>query len=80
MNPPYGRAIGFWIAKAYAAAQAGATIVALIPARTDTIWWHEYVTRAAEIRFLRGRVRFGAAKSGAPFPNAVVVFRAMKDG
>lgn len=75
MNPPYGRAIGNWIAKAHRAAQAGATVVALIPARTDTTWWHEYVTKAADIRFLRGRIRFGDAKSGAPFPNAVVVFK-----
>ena len=77
MNPPYGRAIGRWIAKAYKAAQEGATVVALLPVRTDTTWWHEYVTKAADIRYLRGRLRFGDAKSCAPFPSAVVVFAAV---
>ncbi len=76
MNPPYGRAIGQWIAKAVKAAQEGATVVALLPARTDTTWWHEYVTKATEIRYLRGRLRFGEAKNCAPFPSAVVVFAA----
>jgi phage N-6-adenine-methyltransferase len=75
MNPPYGRAIGYWIAKAYSAAQGGATVVALVPVRTDTAWWQDYVIKAAEIRFLRGRLRFGGATNGAPFPNAVVVFK-----
>ena len=76
MNPPYGRAIGLWVAKAYRAALAGATVVALLPARTDTTWWHEYVVQAKDIRFLRGRLRFGEAKNSAPFPSAVVVFDA----
>lgn len=75
MNPPYGRQIGKWVEKAHASAQAGATVVCLLPARTDTKWWHDFVMPAAEIRFLRGRVRFGTAKSGAPFPSAIVVFR-----
>ena len=74
MNPPYGRAIGLWIVKAYHAAQAGATVVALVPARTDTRWWHEYVMKA-EVRYLPGRLKFGGAKHSAPFPNAIVVFR-----
>jgi phage N-6-adenine-methyltransferase len=75
MNPPYGRAIGLWVAKAHAAAREGATVVALLPARTDTAWWHQYVAKAADIRYLRGRLRFGTAKNGAPFPSAVVVFK-----
>jgi phage N-6-adenine-methyltransferase len=74
MNPPYGREIGKWVAKAHASAERGATVVALLPARTDTSWWHDYVRQARDIRFLRGRVRFGEATSGAPFPSAVVVF------
>jgi len=75
MNPPYGRQIGLWVRKAFEAAQEGATVVCLLPARTDTRWWHEYVMRAAEIRFLRGRLRFGGARNPAPFPSVVVVFR-----
>lgn len=76
MNPPYGRTIGLWVAKAYRAAVVGATVVALLPARTDTTWWHEYVVKAKDIRFLRGRLRFGNARHCAPFPSAVVVFDA----
>ncbi len=76
MNPPYGRAIGLWVARAYRAALTGATVVALLPARTDTTWWHDYVVKAKDIRFLRGRIRFGEAKYSAPFPSAVVVFDA----
>ncbi len=78
MNPPYGRAIAAWVRKASEAAAGGALVVALLPARTDTIWWHEYV-RQAEVRFLRGRLRFNSAKTGAPFPSAIVIFR-QKDG
>ncbi len=75
MNPPYGRSIGLWVRKAFESAQSGATVVCLIPARTDTAWWHEFVVRADEVRFVRGRLRFGEAKAGAPFPSAIVVFR-----
>lgn len=75
MNPPYGRTIGTWIKKAYESASAGATVVCLIPARTDTKWWHGYVVKASSIRFVRGRLKFGAATTSAPFPSAVVIFR-----
>lgn len=74
MNPPYGKAIGRWLAKAYLASLAGATVVCLLPARTDTRWWHEFVMRG-EIRFLQGRLKFGRGKHSAPFPSAIVVFR-----
>ena len=74
MNPPYGREIGKWIRKAYEEAQCGAVVVCLIPSRTDTAWWHDYCMKG-EVRFLRGRVRFGGHKTGAPFPSVVVVFR-----
>jgi len=76
MNPPYGREIGKWVKKAYWSAKMnGATVVCLLPARTDTSWWHEYVIGGkAEVRFLRGRLKFGGAKNSAPFPSAVVVF------
>jgi phage N-6-adenine-methyltransferase len=80
MNPPYGREIGKWVQKAYQAAEEGTTVIALLPARTDTAYWHEYVTKAAEIRYLRGRLRFGDAKNSAPFPSAVVVFAGNREG
>lgn len=75
MNPPYGREIGKWVKKAYESAQAGATVVCLLPARTDTAWWHDYVMRGGEITFLRGRLKFGNAQNSAPFPSAIVVFK-----
>lgn len=74
MNPPYGRQIGKWIRKAYEESQKGATVVCLIPARTDTAYWHDYVMKG-EIRFIRGRLYFGDGTGPAPFPSAVVVFR-----
>jgi site-specific DNA-methyltransferase (adenine-specific) len=76
MNPPYGREIGTWIRKAYEESTQGATVVCLIPARTDTTYWHDYVMQYAdEIWLKRGRVKFGGSKNSAPFPSAVVVFR-----
>ena len=75
MNPPYGRKIGIWVKKAKDAARQGkATVVCLLPARTDTAWWHDYVMRANEIRLIRGRLKFGDGKGSAPFPSAVVIF------
>lgn len=78
LNPPYGREIGDWIKKAYHEAQQGATVVVLMPARTDTRYWHNYVMQAAEIRLVKGRLKFVGAESSAPFPSAVVVFRPQK--
>ena len=75
MNPPYGRTIGEWICKAYEESQKGATVVCLIPARTDTKYWHDYVMKAEEVRLVKGRLKFGGSKNSAPFPSAVVVFR-----
>ena len=75
-NPPYGRQIGKWVRKAYEEAQKpGTTVVLLVPARTDTKWFHDYIYGKTEIRFIRGRVRFGDSKHGAPFPSMVVVWR-----
>jgi len=74
MNPPYGREIGKWVKKAYESALEGATVVCLVPARTDTAWWHDYCMQG-EIRFVRGRLKFGNASENAPFPSVVVVFR-----
>lgn len=73
MNPPYGSAIGAWVRKAWESAQNGVTVVCLVPARTDTGWWWDYC-RHGEVRFLRGRLRFGGGDTGAPFPSAVVIF------
>lgn len=76
LNPPYGREIPRFVAKAHAETRAGhCTAVALIPARTDTEWWHAHVMRAGEIRLLPGRLRFVGAKYPAPFPSAIVVWR-----
>lgn len=52
----------------------GTTVVCLVPARTDTAWWHNFAMRG-EVRFIRGRLKFGNAKSNAPFPSALVIFR-----
>lgn len=73
MNPPYGRVIGEWMKKA---ADSGTNVVCLIPARTDTKWWHDYVIgKNAEVRFIKGRLKFGGHANSAPFPSAVVIFR-----
>ena len=74
MNPPYGTGIGKWIKKAYESALGGATVVCLVPARTDTAWWHDYCVKG-EVLLLRGRLKFGGSKNSAPFPSALVVFR-----
>ena len=73
MNPPYGRAIGLWMRKAYESHLTGATVVCLVPSRTDTRWWHDYAMKG-QIEFIRGRLKFGDAKNSAPFPSALVVF------
>jgi hypothetical protein len=72
-NPPYGREVGQWLRKAWQSARQGATVVCLVPARTDTEWWHSWCMKG-NILFIRGRPRFGDAQNSAPFPSAVVVF------
>jgi phage N-6-adenine-methyltransferase len=75
MNPPYGREIGKWVKKAYEESQHNAElVVCLLPARTDTRWWHNYCLKG-EIRFVKGRLKFGDAKNSAPFPSVIVCFR-----
>jgi phage N-6-adenine-methyltransferase len=74
MNPPYGKTIKMWMRKAYEASQNGATVVCLVPSRTGTHWWHDYSMKG-DIRFIRGRLKFGDSKNSAPFDSAVVVFR-----
>lgn len=78
-NPPYGKGVGEWVRKALFASIGGATVVMLLPARTDTRWFHEYIYGKAEIRFIKGRLKFGGSKNSAPFPSMIVVFRPVKD-
>ena len=75
-NPPYGRNIGLWVKKAlYENNRNNNYIVMLLPARTDTKWFHDYILGKAEVRFIKGRLKFGGSKNSAPFPSMVVVFR-----
>lgn len=74
-NPPYGRQVGKWVKKAYDTAYVdGNLVVMLLPARTDTSWFHDWIYNKAEIRFLRGRLKFGNSKNSAPFPSMIVIF------
>ena len=77
MNPPYGREIGKWVEKAYNESQKGNVIVALLPARTDTKWFHDhiYMMYGVEFELLKGKLKFGNSKNSAPFPSMVVVFK-----
>lgn len=74
-NPPYGRQIGAWVKKAYEESRSspGTRVVMLLPARTDTAWFHDYAMKGF-VKFLKGRVKFGGAKNNAPFPSIIVVF------
>lgn len=75
MNPPYGRGIDKWVAKAFKSAKENkATVVCLVPARVDTRWWHDFCAKG-EVYFVKGRLKFSDNKNSAPFPSAVVVFR-----
>jgi site-specific DNA-methyltransferase (adenine-specific) len=75
-NPPYGREIGLWVKKCYdESRKPGTVVVMLTPARTDTAWFHDWVYHKAEVRFVRGRLKFGGSTNSAPFPSMVVVFR-----
>lgn len=78
VNPPYTRSnggLGAWLAKARTEAERGATVVLLVPARTDAGWWVKHVLHADEVRFIAGRLRFGDATQPAPFPSAIVIYR-----
>lgn len=82
MNPPYGKEIYLWMEKAYNESLKGKTVVCLVPARTDTKWFHDYGIKG-EIRFVKGRIKFVGGKHGATFPSLIIVFRGMtaqKDG
>lgn len=75
MNPPYGSTIKYWMVNAYdASSHFGATVVCLVPSRSDTAWWHHFAMKH-EIRLLKGRLKFGDGTGSAPFPSAIVVMR-----
>jgi len=71
-NPPYGREVGKWVKKA--SESKGGKVIMLIPSRTDTKWFHDYIYNKTEIRFIKGRLRFNDSKNSAPFPSMIVVF------
>lgn len=74
-NPPYGRQIGKWVEKAVKEVKRGVPLVVmLLPARTDTKWFHDYCLPYGKIEFLRGRLKFGGCENPAPFPSMIVVF------
>lgn len=76
MNPPYGKEIKKWVKKAYEESLQGCFVVALLPSRTDTAWFHDYIYQVpgVETRFIKGRLRFGEAVNSAPFPSMIVIF------
>lgn len=74
-NPPYGRELPKWVRKCYEESRKGALVVMLIPARTDTAYFHDYIYhKAREVRFIRGRLHFNGHENAAPFPSMVVIF------
>lgn len=81
MNPPYGKEISSWVKKAYDEThkelinERAWKVVCLLPSRTDTRWFHNYIYGKAEIRFIKGRLKFGNSKNSAPFPSMIVIFK-----
>lgn len=73
-NPPYGKELPKWVKKSYEESQKGNLIVMLLPARTDTRWFHDYIYHKAKIRFIRGRLKFNDGKTPAPFPSMLVIY------
>lgn len=78
-NPPYGREISKWVRKCYEESKKGSLVVMLIPARTDTSYFHDYIWGKAEIRFIRRRLRFGGSNTDAPFPSMIVIYNSQQD-
>lgn len=77
-NPPYGRELPKWVKKSYEEAKKGSIVVMLLPARTDTRWFHDYIYGKADIRFIKGRLKFNDGKMSAPFPSMVVIYDTRK--
>lgn len=73
-NPPYSK-LRDWCKKSYEESLKGKLVVMLIPSRTDTRAWHDYCMKATEIRFIKGRLKFGGSKNSAPFPSAIIIFK-----
>lgn len=73
-NPPYCRQTRKWVKKAFEESRKGTTVVMLLPCRPDVSWFHDYILGKSEIRFVRGRLKFGGSKNSAPFPSMVVIF------
>lgn len=76
-NPPYGREIGKWVQKCFTEVyckKCGCAVM-LVPARTDTQWFHKYINHKAEVRFIKGRLKFGDSQNSAPFPSMVVIYK-----
>ena len=80
VNPPYGKDITRWIQKGYREYLLGNTVVFLLPSRTDTRWWHDFIMKATEIRFIKGRLKFDDQKNSAPFPSAIAIFKPKRYG
>ena len=78
-NPPYGRQIGEWVRRGFFSSIEGNTVVMLLPARTDTRWFHDYIYNRSEIRFIKGRLKFGGSRNSAPFPSMIVIFRGLEE-
>ena len=81
MNPPYGREIGKWVKKGFEEwDKENTTVVMLLPARTDTRWFHDYIYNKAEVRFIKGRLKFNDCPNPAPFPSMIVVYKGGLNG
>jgi site-specific DNA-methyltransferase (adenine-specific) len=78
VNPPYGREITAWVKKGIEESERGKRVVFLVASRTDTKWWHDLMAHAAEIRFIKGRLKFDNQKNSAPFPSAIVILKESK--
>lgn len=74
-NPPYGRCLPNWTRKCFEASQDGALVVALLPASTSTRWFHDWVLGKAELRFIKGRLKFGGRGCSAPFSSLLAIYR-----
>jgi len=74
MNPPFGREMKKWVKKAYESWKEGATVVCLLPSRTNTLWWHDWVMKG-EVRFIKGEVTFKGQKNGLWMPMSIVIFK-----
>ena len=79
VNPPYSRGIAEWIRKCWHESERGCVVIGLVPARPDTGWWHDYVANKADIYMLKGRLKFGASRTNAPFPSSVVCWNGSPD-